>query len=482
MSEITKTILLDNTDKIAKAEDVDFGIRYSEYHGHDVPTHKRIERPIMQILEEGEQYVSFREWVAIYYPPNHALGRMIPIRQKMWRRTTLKVNKYGKVVCYRSEDGRQGVQDRSLIFIRRESDHEYPDMLGEVYTPYGTSEFRQAIERVFGGLEKLHERIVRERRPLWADGFDQMRPVGYLSGGGSQHALGTWMRFGWSHKTPIRFVKEAFGEAYNRRVIRVLAKYAQRMSPLEWTRFVTNMATYVQDYPIEWILDYLEAGVEHLPSTSITHFGGHVGFPEDLHNWFSLRRQFEVDVSGREYVVRDTSWMLRQLPAEVVGDLQPRRNMSIQWWEAYHDRIATLHRALTQEQRDAGRAAVLDREIPFPEGHSDLQHRGLDDTGLTLRFPTNGHDMLGWSEKMSNCISGYIDRAANGQGIYLGIYKDGEVYANVEIVEGRCTQLLGKHNRAVPEFHIIYNWLVGVGLITQPDISNTWGNPEREGR
>ena len=82
---------------------------------------------------------------------------------------------------------------------------------------------------------------------------------------------------------------------------------------------------------------------------------------------------------------------------------------------------------------------------------------------------------------MHNCISGYYSTAAdpNAEATYLGIYRDGALFANVEIRKGVVKQFLGKYNKTFSDERfeevtpILEEWLKA-GVVKN-DFRRTWG-------
>ena len=130
-----------------------------------------------------------------------------------------------------------------------------------------------------------------------------------------------------------------------------------------------------------------------------------------------------------------------------------------------HDAVEALLAPLYRERRRT-RNRLFDystREIP-QEAYEPYVNLELPD-GLRLVSPKVGQDLVGWSNAMDNCIRGYQREAVEGYGIYLGIMDGDELIGNIEIRGRTLSQILGKHNRTLPNAEPIHDALVEAGLI-----------------
>lgn len=124
------------------------------------------------------------------------------------------------------------------------------------------------------------------------------------------------------------------------------------------------------------------------------------------------------------WVIEDTTRMIRKL------DLRGRRDFP-------HVNLRELHDWAVHELRK-------------PEANASLpQVSKLVGEKLEIQAPADTLELFDWGEKMHNCVSSYEDRILAKQYLVLGIFKEGELVANLGVKEKRVEQLFKARNQSL---------------------------------
>lgn len=183
-----------------------------------------------------------------------------------------------------------------------------------------------------------------------------------------------------------------------------------------------------------------------------------------------------IDPRSLRYLLHDNDDQRMRWAADVArSDVVLNNNVYVRSWHALHDEIwqnpwPAIRQQYVAPPPPKNRKITL---VPLAEKLDDLI---VDD--LVFKPAKDTDTMQQWSDYMSNCIRGYADQAVHGYGVYAAVERDGEVIANLEIVNDNLKQLLGKYNQVLDKDvrNKIVSTLEKVGVNTSED----WWGSERE--
>jgi hypothetical protein len=247
------------------------------------------------------------------------------------------------------------------------------------------------------------------------------------------------------------FVEKAYGKRQYRKDL--LKAVGESNASLIWlSRAFRGLV------PIDWIINFLRNNVNI-----------DVNFQETFIDLHSDPRNILVNIDPRSYrhllnqrVNAQTFYSLNDMP-RFIRDLTQIDGGVYRDWRELHDRNMRV--------RFSYERTVEEQEIELIPLAKKIH--GLTTKTFEIRTATHTKEMIAWGEAMHNCIAGYRSRAAAGKGIYGGVYQNGKLVANFEIVGKRLCQLLGPCNQVIPapkrkEIEHFLNWK-GV------NVENYWG-------
>lgn len=437
---------------------------------------------INRTLTVDENYVSLSHRSVIYNTPHKTPG--FKLRQFRTVKYVYTLDKQGRFVIYAIN----GKLIRNMVFHPWCGMGGYSDHAPEE-SPEWLREFHDAVVATFGDRKAITRRIMRERRTEWAD-WPEERWGSFRSDENLDH-------FKTEHKDrwkggPVATVKRMFGDLYTKRVLKLANKLAQDNEVAGWYHQMRCIADWCNLFGnVDLVLNQVEEVLEETGRfwNETPYFLSDFmrGVMEAL---FSERRLIAIMVRGTPgRIVMDAIREASQLTFEEVAALGFRRNLPMERWQQIHDEASRLNtergiRERAARQAELGHQPIRRYEpspvsrfnIPLPKGYEGLQYQPLEGTDYTIVFPESNFKMIEWSNHMQNCISGYADQATRDEFIYLGLYKDGELVVNVEIIDGGLRQLLGKYNQNVRDAKAIAEALLKVGLVTDEySIGGAWG-------
>lgn len=267
------------------------------------------------------------------------------------------------------------------------------------------------------------------------------------------------------------YARKLFGaKRYRKDLVKALAK-----APL----FAhSRAASAVGLVPMDWIIEGLRAFADDAPNTPDNLYFTNV-FGQDTRKAFRtflrdcpyhLRRRHVNSNCIANPILMQEVYMWRQHRA---FEIDYRKSIT-----EIHDDWVTEFRP-TYNQRT--RTPLNNKEDPIPEIPQTKKIAEISVPGYEIVPAKTRGDMQKWSEEMHNCISGYYSTAAdpNAEATYLGIYRDGALFANVEIRKGVVKQFLGKYNKTFSDERfeevtpILEEWLKA-GVVKN-DFRRTWG-------
>lgn len=252
--------------------------------------------------------------------------------------------------------------------------------------------------------------------------------------------------------TPQEFVRSIFGNDNYRRD---LVKAACNATPPA----IALAKEFKGLVPIDWIINFLRI------STSMF---------KDGYNMKMKSLLVQLDPRSYRHVLKDDDMNALRYASDIAG------------WMAY------------RRQREPIRLADPVRVKSFMELHDyiiggNVEYRPLENKPIALTETAkkldgllcenmvfvpakNTCDMATWGETMRNCIASYADKATSGKGVYAAVTRDNKVVANLEIVNNKLIQLLGKFNQSLEgkTRTSIVNTLVSQGV----DCSGNWWGRE----
>lgn len=78
---------------------------------------------------------------------------------------------------------------------------------------------------------------------------------------------------------------------------------------------------------------------------------------------------------------------------------------------------------------------------------------------LTFKVLENFDDLTFWGNKLRHCIQSYHKKCLESKCFLVGVYKNGEVYANVEIINSRVCQVKGFANKDIDERDYVRDYI-----------------------
>lgn len=263
------------------------------------------------------------------------------------------------------------------------------------------------------------------------------------------------------------FVESAFGKKHMRKD---LVKAAAKANP--------HVLMYAQNFkgkvPTDWIVDYLRKWEdEPAPYNRLNRYPNRK--IRDTLSWAddrtlrNLLRSDENPVTAFNFI-NDT---FPTDPGRMqFVHLENMRGNTYRSWREIHDAVYV---------RPVVRGNIytppkpVDAVIEFTDLAKALD--GVVVNGMKIQAAAHTKQMQQWSEEMHNCISSYVRTAIDGNGVYLGVYEDKKLLANIEIDrENNLKQMLGKYN-AVLDTEVIeaLESVLKEEGVTIPDYY--WGQP-----
>ena len=149
-----------------------------------------------------------------------------------------------------------------------------------------------------------------------------------------------------------------------------------------------------------------------------------------------------------------------------------------------HDYFMVRAEELRRREIRAERVKRENTVIPINEQTQNILDCFIE--GFNIVAPTKGRDMIEWSDKMKNCIADHMDLAINRDNYtYLGVEKNGNLIANVQIVDKKITQFLGRNNSPLKDEYLkevkplLDTWM-DAGVVSR-DTTRAWGLVSQDG-
>lgn len=98
----------------------------------------------------------------------------------------------------------------------------------------------------------------------------------------------------------------------------------------------------------------------------------------------------------------------------------------------------------------------LRQEERFP---NFVQLENSELLGLKFELIKTTKDLYYWGKSLKHCIRNYAQKCYDGKSCLVGVYKDGKMYANIEIVGGQVIQIRGLMNSSIPEENEVTNYI-----------------------
>jgi hypothetical protein len=182
--------------------------------------------------------------------------------------------------------------------------------------------------------------------------------------------------------------------------------------------------------PIDWIINFMR---NHSKENA---------FPVNGFSVKGLRNVLtQLDPRSYRYLLNDTEDRLDRWAADIARRRRVNGPIRATSFHNLHDELYPTYGGYEYVQSNEA--------IKLIGAAKELDGLVIDD--LTFHPARETNDMVKWSSEMSNCISGYTSEAINGRGVYAAVERDGKVIANIEIVNNRLKQLLGKYNQSLDD-------------------------------
>jgi hypothetical protein len=257
-----------------------------------------------------------------------------------------------------------------------------------------------------------------------------------------QRPLGSALR----QATGRAFVESAFGKTrYRKDLMKAIAESY-------WLEPVAMAHDFRGLVPVDWLVDFIREAPKHpfdLPyhqheATDLRHIAR-------LTDQRSVRRLMSglLAPGNTKMLVQDAIRSMKSIK-DRGAEAQPLGRVDS--WRQVHDDLALQARRAVNPNK------------PIPQNHKIV--KALD--GLILEHEQAGtfkiehakttDDMENWGAMMGHCIGSYTNYAVAEHGFFFAIYRQGELYANLEMSnQGSIRQLYGRFNQRVAES----KWLEG---------------------
>lgn len=266
---------------------------------------------------------------------------------------------------------------------------------------------------------------------------------------------------GLREETPIDYTRKLFAKKYYRKDL-VKALVA---APLELHSRAVSAAGLV---PTDWIIE----GLRNDPRRALP--GARQFYTAEERRTFRMFLRAVPPRLRRRYVVGEdtpTGYLLDipRIMNDTTFNIDFRRYRSIQ----------EIHEAW---MTNLGNTSNIDEQlttngiIPLNKQTEKLISVSIPEFEIVPA--TTREDLINWSNEMNNCIRGYYYDACQDNKSYLGVYHNGQLMANVEIVDGNVTQFLGKYNNGfaanMDKVKPILNTWINAKAI-KPTYQSAWG-------
>lgn len=203
--------------------------------------------------------------------------------------------------------------------------------------------------------------------------------------------------------------------------------------------------------PVDWHVDYLRANPRE-PHVGRWSSGQLRGLRAHLRHLgaTSVRRLMRGEAPSR-HLLDDVA---RMRPSGTVTDVRT--------WKDLHDRAATADRVIRRHElelaqakrRTVARRGISRRDPVYEQAAKAVA--GSTGDGVRVEVAETPETLLGWGESMGHCIAAYAGDMQNRSALLLGFFDpSGRLVANASLAvrtDGTVLQqLLGKHNRTLPQ-------------------------------
>lgn len=261
------------------------------------------------------------------------------------------------------------------------------------------------------------------------------------------------------------FTREFFGKSnYRKDLVRRVAGLSENLRAESASTVLLTAKSLNNLVPIDWLIAWMETGDKDRGLSF-----GRLPFWTDP-NPRKGRAMFRTaDQKQLRRLLKDQKPALTGLNDSAndfhrLRDADPGYRLSALQFGTFRE----LHDVLA---RDATRIQYPRKEISYKGKGGKLPG---DYGDIKIVAPQDTHDLLDWGTYMSNCISGYGNRAAEGSTLLYAVMEGDRMVANMELDPrtGDIRQLLGKYNDHVPR---------EIADATKDAIRLVWPNANTEG-
>ncbi len=122
--------------------------------------------------------------------------------------------------------------------------------------------------------------------------------------------------------------------------------------------------------------------------------------------------------------------------------------------------LYAIHDELLAASRKIYQASIANQQLHYTKLEERLC---IKVDAYEARLPRNGLELVEWSDRLSNCLSGYFRRILQKESTVYGFFKEGKLRFAAEIHEGRILQASSRFNAALDseESEILKKWHKG---------------------